>query len=379
MDGSISPEARLAGAGAMITEAERMFGRLRVQTVSHALAAPARIYLLHGLMAPGELSVWWGKPKCGKTFLVLRLAYGLALGRGMWGRRARKRVRVLYLAAEGAGGMRNRIRALHDQLGPADNFHFVAQSVDLFDPNADLEALKAAVLELGVELIVVDTLARMIGGGNEDKAQDVGILIRNLDAIREMGMDRGGPGVHVAVLHHGTKHGDASTGPRGSGALVGAADLVVHVSAENGAGRADVTDAKDDPSGNVFGFRLEPVELPPDAEGNPQATCIAEEAEASGAKGRRTLPREKAAWLHAIQDAFAEPGAVEVLSPVPGMKPTPTLTREQLRNDWRVRARLDAEPHKPLTAQQRDKLRDNLNWLSSQRVIGMTDKLVWLL
>ena len=156
MDGSISPEARLADAGATMTDAERTFGRLRVQTVSHALAAPARIYLLHGLMAPGELSVWWGKPKCGKTFLVLRLAYGLALGRGIWGRRARKRVRVLYLAAEGAGGMRNRIRALHDHFGPAYHFHFVAQSIDLFDLNADIEALKTAVLELGIELIVVE-------------------------------------------------------------------------------------------------------------------------------------------------------------------------------------------------------------------------------
>jgi RecA-family ATPase len=76
---------------------------LRVLTIADAPSAPPRVYLLHGLMAPGELSVWWGAPKCGKSFLLLRLAYGLALGTGMWSRAA-KPCRVLYVPAEGEGG-----------------------------------------------------------------------------------------------------------------------------------------------------------------------------------------------------------------------------------------------------------------------------------
>ena len=78
-------------------------------TLADAASAPPRHYLLRGLIAPGELSLWWGPPKCGKSFLLLRLAYGLALGAGMWGRKA-KPCRVLYVAAEGEGGFRRRER-----------------------------------------------------------------------------------------------------------------------------------------------------------------------------------------------------------------------------------------------------------------------------
>jgi hypothetical protein len=76
-----------------------------VLTVADALAAPARFYLFHGMIAPAEMSLWWGAPKCGKSFLLLRLAYGLALGEGMWGRVA-KPCRVLYVAAEGDSATR---------------------------------------------------------------------------------------------------------------------------------------------------------------------------------------------------------------------------------------------------------------------------------
>ena len=54
---------------------ERVFGRLKVLTVAHALHAPARTHILDGLIAPGEFSVWWGGPKTGKTFLLLRIGY----------------------------------------------------------------------------------------------------------------------------------------------------------------------------------------------------------------------------------------------------------------------------------------------------------------
>lgn len=62
----------------------KTFGRLRVLTSSDAELAPPRQHLLQGLIAPCELSVWWGPPKCGKSFLLLRVAYGLALGIGFW-------------------------------------------------------------------------------------------------------------------------------------------------------------------------------------------------------------------------------------------------------------------------------------------------------
>ena len=55
------------------------------------------------LISPAEISVWVGPPKCGKSFLLLYLAYMLSLGRSVFGCRV-KATKVLYVAAEGEGG-----------------------------------------------------------------------------------------------------------------------------------------------------------------------------------------------------------------------------------------------------------------------------------
>ena len=70
-------------------------------TDARRAALPERAYLLKGLLSPGELSVWWGPPKCGKSFLLMSIGYAIAQGRNVFGRHVHK-ARVLYLACEGA-------------------------------------------------------------------------------------------------------------------------------------------------------------------------------------------------------------------------------------------------------------------------------------
>ncbi|WP_338929002.1 AAA family ATPase [Roseomonas mucosa] len=377
-----SPEQALDEMGAKVhlfrprSEAQgpRTFGRLRLLGVRDALNAPARTYLLDGLMAPGELSVWWGRPKCGKSFLLLRIAYGLALGERMWGREVPERCPALYLAAEGGGGFGHRVAALAREMGEAEDFLFVPQAIDLFDANADLPAIVEAVKVTGSRLVVVDTLARVMAGGDEDKAAAMGVLVRNLDVIRQE------TGAHVAVVHHGAKGN--SDGPRGSGALLGAADLVVAVSASDGEHRAEVTDAKDDPSGSTLAFRLRLVELPPDPSGRPRSTCIAEDMEGGVApRPARTkdLTEIQRGWFNDLRDMFAEPGFPATKAPKAGMAPVPTLTRDQIRAGYRVRGRFDSDPHGGLTAADRGRLRDMLNAMSFKGKIAMYGELVWLL
>ena len=223
MMGSLNPEQALRGAGAAFSSAparERALGRLQVHTVAHALDAPARVHLLEGLIAPGEFSVWWGGPKCGKTFLLARLGYGLSLGRGMWGR-VRPAVPVLYLAAEGAGGFRRRVAALADEWATHPAGSTSSRNRPICSPRSRRRARHRAAKATSARLVVVDTLARVMPGGNKDRAQDMGAVIANFDRIREEA------GAHVAVVHHGLKNGGEL--PRGSGALVGAADLVVAI------------------------------------------------------------------------------------------------------------------------------------------------------
>ena len=289
MDGMHDPEKALRAAGAREEHFSappplrgKAYGRLRVLLLSDAMNAPHRSYLLRGLIAPSELSVWWGAPKCGKSFLLLRLAYGLALGQGMWGRSARS-CRVLYVAAEGEGGFATRLIALRDVMGDVqDAFQYIAQRTTVGPPADDLNHLIDAARDMDANLIVLDTLARTFGDGDENAARDMGGFVTSVDKLRT------DTGAHVAVIHHGTKEGGSS---RGSSALSGAADLIVKVAKDGSGGPnvATVTDAKEDVSGDALAFRLRVIDLEPGEDGTPRSTCIAEEAEV-GAEGSKSLP-----------------------------------------------------------------------------------------
>ena len=358
------------------------FGRLRVLSVEDALNAPPRTYLLEGLLAPGELSVFWGKPKCGKSFLMMRLAYGQSQGMGMWDREA-VQVPVLYVAAEGEGGVKGRIRALHDAMGPAPNFHLIAQSVDLFDPSADLSDLIGAAKALGVRLLVLDTLARVMGAGDENATRDMNAFVRNCDRIREETK------AHVAIVHHGGWDGSHA---RGSIALMGAADLVVKVDGEQGCPRtARVEYAKDDEGGDALGFTLEVRDLPPDAKGKPRTTCLAvasatplDTGETKG-KGLRTN-EEAATLLREIQDAFAT-GQGRIARPKPGMPDVLTMDRKILQAaliqaGWlRLSSGLSIESQQMESLPEREQTRlwKRLNHLKLQGKIGFTRRDVWLI
>lgn len=306
-------------------ERGRLYGQLRVMTLADAASAPPRHYLMGGLIAPGELSLWWGAPKCGKSFLLLRLAYGLALGLGMWGRKA-KPCRVLYVAAEGEGGFAARLLVLREELGDAgEAFRYIAQRATVGPPADDLDDVIAAARDMGAQLIVLDTLARTFGTGDENAARDMSGFVASVDRLRTE------TGAHVAVIHHGTKEGGSS---RGSGALVGAADLIVKVSkgAEGEANKATVEAAKDDVDGAALAFRLRVMDLAQGDDGEPRRTCIAEEAEAEAGTKRPRLPAQTRRALGFLNDLIASEGN---RLPVGGLFPADPSLRCVPYDAWR--------------------------------------------
>jgi xanthosine utilization system XapX-like protein len=65
------------------------YGRLLVLGMDDIDSASPRGYLLKGLLSPAEISIWVGPPKCGKSFLLLHVAYMLSLGRSVFGRKVK--------------------------------------------------------------------------------------------------------------------------------------------------------------------------------------------------------------------------------------------------------------------------------------------------
>ena len=144
---------------------------------------------------------------------------------------------VLYIAAEGAGGLYRRIAAWQEYYKqPAGQLHFICREVNLLT-SEQVQGLLAAVKPLKPILVIFDTLARCISGGDENSAKDMGIAVRNSSLIQRE-LDTG-----LVWVHHTNR---ADRGERGSGAIRGAADSMIEVAATgDGVIRVSCSKSKD--------------------------------------------------------------------------------------------------------------------------------------
>lgn len=363
------------------TPQPREFGRLRVLGGDDLLAMPPVEYLVDDLIPAGGLCVGYGAPKCGKTFLLLHVAYAVAQGREVFGKAVKKRP-VLYVAAEGQGGFGGRYRALMDEHGPARDFHAILQTVDLFNPDADLSDLIEAAAAFRVGLVVLDTLARVMVGGDENATRDMATFVANCDRIRQE------TGAAVLVVHHCGWGGERL---KGSINLLGAADMVWRVTAEvDGTKRAEVETNKEGPAGAVMTFRLPSRDLGMDPRGKVQRTCIVEEAgfreadddqpgeAAQGAKPK--LSPLETAWSKAVTRLFANhPERVREVSPVQGMPLQRCISRTQLREWGATEGLLSVAPGVALTATDRSNFLRATTGLKNKGFIGIHAEWVWML
>jgi AAA domain len=91
-------------------------------------------HLVKGIVPRVGLCVFWGPPKCGKSFLVFDLLMQVALGWEYRGRRVQQGT-VIYCAFEGQAGLRNRVEAFRQRKladGPDTvPFYVIADAMNL--------------------------------------------------------------------------------------------------------------------------------------------------------------------------------------------------------------------------------------------------------
>jgi AAA domain/Bifunctional DNA primase/polymerase, N-terminal/Primase C terminal 1 (PriCT-1) len=193
---------------------------LHLTTVKELLASPPTSYLIDNVLGAGTTAVLYGEPGSGKTLIALGMAFCLASGVPWQGHKVIGGP-VLYLATEGHAALPDRLRALcsHHGVHLIPHLKFLNRGVDLTD-RVFLCAFEELVEREQPTLVVVDTMARAIGNGEENSSRDVNALIGNLESLRERC-----PGLAVLVLHHPAK---SSGDLRGSSAIKASADLVLH-------------------------------------------------------------------------------------------------------------------------------------------------------
>ena len=219
-------------------------------------------FLVQGLLDQGAMSVVYGASNVGKTFVTLDVSRAVAAGEPWAGMKTSPGV-VAYVAAEGGRGIRKRAAALETRHGRCDRLRVLASAVDLLKSDADLSDLISAVQSLGeVRLVVIDTLSRVMAGGDENASTDMGALVRNLDRLRAA------TNAHVLIVHHSGK--DVARGARGHSLLRAATDTEIEIAD----GVISVTKQRDLEGGWSCPFVLENVPLGSSRDGNVLSSAV---------------------------------------------------------------------------------------------------------
>lgn len=215
---------------------------------------PAPRPLIANTLDHGTTALLYGKWGTGKSFIALDWAASVATGRP-WQSRHTEQRRVLYIAAEGAYGLRARTDAWETGWDTpiADEWMtFLPRPVNLTRA-ADLVNLEAFINWGGYQLVILDTLARCMVGAEENSAKDTGIVI---DAMtRLLAHTPEGRGVILGV-HHAGKDGKTM---RGSSAFESGVDTVYLTTKDADAITLERTKRKDGPEHDHHTLRLDPI------------------------------------------------------------------------------------------------------------------------
>ena len=234
--------------------------------------------IVQGLFVAGEISVLYGASNSGKTFLSVAMADAVASSQNFLNRRV-DGGDVLYIAAESPASIKVRIQAINKHFErTVSGVHIAQAQVNLYSRPEFASLIVQAVSELEektsrkVKMIIMDTLARITAGANENTGEDMAPILEALDRIAKA--------THTAliVIHHSGK--DQLKGSRGWSGIYGAVDAEIEVKEEQGRRFFRVSKQRQlGTKEQTFGFDLVVVEMGVDKWGDPSTTCVVIPAE----------------------------------------------------------------------------------------------------
>lgn len=261
------------------TTSEEPSERSRYEFVSFAefVNGPEPEYLIDGVVPKAGLVVVYGASTSGKTFMAIDIVAAVARGT-TWRDCAVTQGRVGYIVAEGAGGFRNRLKAYarHNEI---NDFEIaLLAGAPNFGEKKDITDLIHAMRKWGrMDLIVVDTFAQVMSGGDENSGEDVGRALGHCRTIHEV------TGATVMLIHHSGK--DETRGARGWSGLRAAADAELEVARCDNDRVVTVKKMKDGEDGAEFSFKLLTVPVGLNKRGDVVSSCVIEHC--------ATVPREQ--------------------------------------------------------------------------------------
>lgn len=188
-------------------------------------APPEPPWVWRGYAAKGAVTLLAGKPKAGKSTLALALTEAVAAGAPHFLEKAISGGPVVYVSEEGAG-------TLGHKLPRSEAVRVLTR--DLAWPKPAWRDLVSAVVaeaaRVGAVLAVVDTLS-FWGALPAEREKDAGAAQEVMEPL----IEAAGEELAIVLLHHQRKGGgEDGEAIRGSGALAGAADVLLELERPSG-------------------------------------------------------------------------------------------------------------------------------------------------
>ncbi|WP_180325150.1 AAA family ATPase [Cereibacter azotoformans] len=266
-------------------------------------------FAIEGLLEVEALAMIFGKPASGKSFVAIDMACCIATGTQYHGRDVKKGL-VVYVAGEGQNGLKRRQMAWekHHRISLADApLYFSTRATSLMDAAAVDEVISEVDAASEAEgaaprLVVIDTVARNFGAGDESKTPDMNAFVAGADSIKHKY-----PGCTVLLVHH-SGHGDSERG-RGSSVLLGALDAEYRVEIDIDTTTLTCTKMKEATKPAPISFKASTVQIGTSKKGEPVTSLALDEVDAPPKRPPK-LKGQPLIAMQAFGDALAAHGQV---------------------------------------------------------------------
>lgn len=233
-------------------------------------------WLIKDYLSERSLCVLFGEPGHMKSFLAMDMGLCIASGKDWHGQPLKKAGPVLYIAGEGYLGIAKRLNAwcYKQNVSPESIPFYVsnspAQILDKTHTKHVLEAINTVVDKHGMPaLIIIDTLNRNFGPGDENSTPDMTAFVNFIDVniVSQYGCS-------VLIVHHSPLNDPKRA--RGASSLKGALDWEYRVVKKKNSIELFSTKAKDYDSPPQINFEVVSVQIEgcSDDDGEIMSSCV---------------------------------------------------------------------------------------------------------
>lgn len=285
--------ANMAGIEAVKAQLQPLGEVKRARSVPFSqLSRKPPEWVLKGVLPVNTLCVLFGPSGGGKSFLALDMAFHVALGESWNGHKVARSGGVYYICGEGDEGIGRRADAwetYHRRQLPGDDLHKTTSAVPLSDPEELQRVIDDINSKPGMRLVIIDTLNRNFGGGDENSTADMTAFVQACDRIRVE------CGVVVVIVHHTGLN--ATDRARGSSVLKAASDVEIMLAPmQDGSPGFTMIGVKTKDAENVkpMTFGLKTIVLGVDEDGEDYTSCVIEQGDgADGIQAAKMLKMGK--------------------------------------------------------------------------------------